>query len=179
MVPGRKQATVAYVDGTKWIGLDPATGKPRGAPIDLGFVPVRPVQYADFDGDGEPDVLATGSTGLTANQPMFAAFSLRTGRSLWSAASNIKYQNLLDPATLPDWPLVVDLDGDGRSEMVVPDSGSMPPTGGYRGMRVIDGAIRPNTLGAADAPGDHGRGRVVAGPRCARPRPRWRSRPGL
>ncbi len=49
---------VAVVDGSKWIGLDPATGRPRGPSIELGFAPVQPIQYADLDGDGSAEILA-------------------------------------------------------------------------------------------------------------------------
>ena len=40
--------------------LDPATGRPLGEPLEIGFVPIRDVQYADLDGDGEPEMLALG-----------------------------------------------------------------------------------------------------------------------
>ncbi len=53
LVPGLL-AMVAIVDDAQWVGLDPATGQPRVGPIDLGLPPIRPVQQADLDGDGEP-----------------------------------------------------------------------------------------------------------------------------
>ncbi len=51
---------VAFVDDTKWLGLDPATGKLRLGPIELGMVPKRPVKHVDLDGDGEPEIVALG-----------------------------------------------------------------------------------------------------------------------
>ena len=138
IVPGREPATVAYVDGEQWIGLDGATGKPRGTPIDLGFAPVRAVQYASFDADGETDILATGP-GQAAGQQTLAAFSIRTGKNLWVATVDFKNDFAFDPNQPPSWPLVVDLDHDGRSELAVPDSGAMPSAGAYRGVRLIDG----------------------------------------
>jgi hypothetical protein len=155
VVSGRKPAMVTYVDGAQWMSLDPATGKPRGNPIDLGFVPVGPVQYADLDGDGQPEIVAMGP-GQAGNPQTLAAFALGTGGPLWSAPVTMKYENSLDPSTQPDWPLVVDLDGDGRSEIVVPDTGPMPPGDGYRGVRMLDGPsgrtrwvrpMRPETKG--------------------------------
>ena len=49
---------VAVVDGSKWIGLDPATGRVTTPALELGFTPVGPIQYADLDGDGVMEVLA-------------------------------------------------------------------------------------------------------------------------
>ncbi len=94
--------------------------------------------------------------GQAGNQQTLAAISLGTGRNLWVAPVTVKYQSPIDQSNLPEWPLVVDLDGDGRSELVVPDSGPMPPADGYRGVRVLDGSsgrtrwirpMRPETRG--------------------------------
>jgi hypothetical protein len=138
VLPGRKPTMLAYVDGEHWIGLDPTTGKTCAGPIDLGFMPYRATQYADFDGDGDLDILATGP-GQSSNQAALAAFSVRTGRNLWIAAVELKNDYLVDATSAPGWPLVVDLEGDGRPELVVPHSGPMPPTDGFRGVRAIDG----------------------------------------
>ena len=154
VVKGRLSALVAYSDGTKWVGLDPASGEARAGPIDLGFIRIRPVQHADLDGDGEPEVLAL-DTGATAEQKMLRAISIKTGRELWTRTID-EVHNQVGLVALPDRPWVVDLDGDGRSEIVVPDSGPMPPLAGYRGVRLIDGAtgktrwsrpLRPDTPG--------------------------------
>jgi len=138
VVQVRGSAMVAIVDGWQWVGLDPATGRPRTGPIDLGDVPVRQVQYADLDGDGEPEVLALGP-GAAAKQQTLAAFSITSGRELWVETVNAPYGIPYDITVSPDWPLIVDLDGDGRPEIVVPDSGPVAPRGGYRGLRVLDG----------------------------------------
>ena len=53
-----KGSFVAVIDGSKWIGLDPATGRPRGPSIELGFAPILPIHYADLDGDGSAEILA-------------------------------------------------------------------------------------------------------------------------
>ena len=165
-VIGRNTATVAYVNDSEWIGLDPATGRRRGQPIDLGFVPIRTLQYSDLDGDGEPDILALGP-GQAARRQTLSTFATTTGRELWTTPINALYENPFDQSRPPEWPLVVDLDGDGRSEIAVPDSGPQPPGNGYRGVRFIDGLsgrtrwvrpMRPETQGgdgliqALDAP---------------------------
>ncbi len=86
---------------------------------------------------------------------MLRAISIKTGRELWTRTVD-EVHNQATGVPLPDRPWVVDLDGDGRSEIVVPDSGPMPPLAGYRGVRLIDGAtgetrwsrpLRPETPG--------------------------------
>ena len=58
------------------------------------------------------------------NQQTLAAFSCRTGRQLWAQTIRAQYESpLINPP--PNWPVIVDLDGDGRSEIVVADSGPM------------------------------------------------------
>ncbi len=153
LVRGRNSAMVTMVDGTQWLRLDPATGQLRGQPIDLGFVPVRPVQHVDLDGDGEPEILAVSQT---APQASLVAFALDTGKQLWVAPIKAKYEAPFGLAPEPAWPLVVDLDGDGRSEIVVPVSSPLSPGDGYRGVQLIDGRsgrmrwvrrMRPETKG--------------------------------
>ena len=138
VVPCRRSALVAIAADTQWIALDPSTGRPQAGPIDFGFNPVRPVQFADFDGDGEPEILALGP-GRATNQQTLVAVSCANGRELWSEPVAATFQASSELSPDPDWPLVIDLEGDGRSEIVVPDSGSIAPRGGYRGLRIIEG----------------------------------------
>ena len=149
LVGGRGKPRIAFVATTKWLGLDPATGRMLAGPVELGFTPLRPVAHADVDGDGEPEIVAMeGSAG--DQDLVLRVFSVQTGGELWNQtvgapydASEEGFRNPGDPpepgATLPSCPLVVDLDQDGRSEIVVPDSGPMPPLSGYRGVRLLDG----------------------------------------
>ncbi len=43
--------------GSHLLGLQTDTGKVIWDPLDLGFIPIRPPQWADFDDDGQTDVL--------------------------------------------------------------------------------------------------------------------------
>jgi outer membrane protein assembly factor BamB len=138
LVPARNRSIVAVVEGSRWIGLDPATGRPAGAPIDLGFDPVRPVQHVDLDGDGAPEILALGP-GASDEFRTLATFSSATGRRLWAETVRGPYR-LREVSLPPEWPLASDLDGDGRAEVVVPDFGPFPTGGSYRGLRLLDGA---------------------------------------
>jgi hypothetical protein len=155
VVPGPRSPMVAIIDESRWIGLDTADGRPRAGPIDLGFEPVRPLQYADLDGDGQAEILAMGP-GSSGKDQTLTAVSLATGRAIWTATINEKYHAPFTGMTPPEWPLVVDLDGDGRVEIAAPDSGALDSHNGYRGVRLLDGAtgrprwtrpMRPQTRG--------------------------------
>jgi len=153
LLHGPRGSTIAFVDGSRRLALDPATGQLRqGRTIDLGFVPVRPVQDADLDGDGAPDVLALGTASGASSQAL-AAFSSATGERLWLEPIGIPF-DYPNPPLMMRWPLAADLDGDGRAEVVVPDEGQLVPHGTYKGVRMLDGAtgrtrwvrpLRPDT----------------------------------
>ena len=156
LVESGESKTIAFLDGTNWIGLDPASGRVAAGPIDLGFQPVVPLEHGDLDGDGSPEILALEKAGSRT----LHAFSIKTGREIWAADTGEGYEGYGDVA--PSWPrrfwdhaspsgsplvagpsgspLVADLDGDGRSEVVVPEKGPMLPSSGFRGVRLIDGA---------------------------------------
>ncbi len=181
VVTGRTMSLVGFLDGTKWRGLDPATGRMVVGPIDLGPEPVHPPGFADLDGDGSPELLAAGPGFATGPAPFgLAAFSLTTGRQLWSAPLSTNFQIPFNMYTSNDWPLTLDLDGSGRRAIVVPDVGALDGTNRYRGIRCLDGTtgrpiwtrpMRPDTigvdgvLGAIEAPdldGDGARDLVTA-----------------
>jgi tRNA A-37 threonylcarbamoyl transferase component Bud32 len=134
LVRGKDRSFVC-LGSSHCICLDLATGRPLGPALDLGFVPTRPAQYADLDADGEPEIVALGS-GSHPSILSLSVFSARTGKRLWT-------QEARDAHYLPDrhdwaraWPLVADLDGDGRAEIVVPD---YQPHRHYSGVRALDG----------------------------------------
>ncbi len=135
---GKHSVQVAIADGSNLTLLDPATGQPRSAPFDLGSEPVRSLQYADLTGDGEPEVLALGP-GSSPQQQSLTAFSLGTGHSLWQIPIAARYPPPPEIGVPPDWPWLFDLDRDGQTEVIVPDSGPLTPKAAFRGLRVLDG----------------------------------------
>ncbi len=149
LVQAGRTSLIAVLDDEKWLGLDPSTGRVKAGPIDLGFAPIRPVPHADLDGDGEPEVLTLGSDSAGVVQNTLFAYSKKTGRELWAQEIGRAYhvgtvdaferrfkRRPIFPACL----LIADLDGDGRPEIGVADTGAMPPLAGSRGVRLLDGA---------------------------------------
>ncbi len=170
---------IALVSDETWIALNLKTGKPRGQPIALGFEPIQPVQYADLDGDGEPEVLAVGP-GPGAFQWALSVFSTSAGRSGWTSTITDRLVPPMGPSSPLDGPWLVELKDDGTSTVLVPDAGPLAPGPGYRGLRRLDGRtgktvwvhpMRPETSGldetyhvvaAPDLDGDGTRDLVVA-----------------
>ncbi len=155
LVTGRQSVRVAYVDGTKWVGLDPATGKVRDGPIELNCDPVGPLKHPDLDGDGESEILVRGP-GDADGELKLKAVSIKGGRELWVQAVEGGYDQSQMGVPAADYPLVLDLDGKGAVGIVVADSGAMARGAGYRGVRLIDGRtgttrwrrpMRPQTAG--------------------------------
>ena len=153
---------VAIVAGQQWLGLDAATGRLKAGPFDLTSSPATPIKHADLDGDGPPEILMIVASGKSV-----AAFSTTTGQQLWIAPVDAMYdQSDYDQGPPPDWPHAVDLDRDGRSEIVVPDTGAMPPLAGYRGVRCLK-APPARHDGFGPSPDDQGRRWSNPRPRCA------------
>ena len=52
---------VAFVDQSRWIGLDVKTGRPNSPTLNFGFTPISPIEHVDLDGDGNAEILALES----------------------------------------------------------------------------------------------------------------------
>jgi outer membrane protein assembly factor BamB len=130
---------VLAVDGRQLLQLRLDTGGIRSVQEMKGPV-LRQPQLADLDGDGRPDVLLlhAGPKGTL----LLVARSLANGQPLWNRSVEAIWPQpdpLDNSPQLPMWPLIVDLDGDGKPEIVVPHRpGSEKPF--WSGMRVLDGA---------------------------------------
>ena len=102
-----------------------------------------PPVYADLDRDGSPELLTVGGTGASR---AVSAHSLATRRTLWSQPLTFFWGTgfHIDAhrhGNAAESPIVVDLDGDGRPEVIAP-GGEPPRSHFYRpaGVQVLDGA---------------------------------------
>jgi outer membrane protein assembly factor BamB len=134
-----RQGVVACVAGTRVVVLDVQTGQPVSSPHDLGFAPVRPPQTADVNGNGDDDLVLVERVGDSTFQTYMHAAIYRTPpkqrlwcwspskrQPLWpaieQAADYEKHVRINQPP--PSWPVVADLNGDGRAEIIAPDGTS-------------------------------------------------------
>ena len=84
VVHGRGRPLLAVLDGD--CAGRHSTSRPAGRKARrsrLPFVPVRPLQYADLDGDGDPEFTCAGPAPEQAAYQSLAAIATRTGRALW------------------------------------------------------------------------------------------------
>jgi predicted Ser/Thr protein kinase len=125
---------LAVIGGTQVALLDPDTGKEVQPPLDFQDRPGRQSQWADVDGDGAADLIVLGErpAATTSDFPKarVAVWSVAKRAELWSENVHADWP-LTQSWTIPppQWPLVADLNGDGKSELAIPDGSSA--TRGY------------------------------------------------
>jgi hypothetical protein len=144
---------VGLESGPEWIGLDPLSGRPIAPALDFDRLVARPTEnsesyllceprVADLDGDGSEDLLVLRGAG-NLNHSELIAVSVRDRRLLWTAAVDADF-TWRDDGLEPDatWPRLVDLDADGRVEVLVPYRAGVGPKNLRRtsvGVRALDG----------------------------------------
>jgi predicted Ser/Thr protein kinase len=140
---GRPLVTCAA--GSRLVALDPGTGRPAWPDIGLDGVSSRAPRFADLDGDGRPEALRIHddppSTNPVTTPGTLQAVSLLWNKPLWTVPVDVRRSDCAWYEEPPEWPLVADLDGDGRAEVIVahrdPAQSVYSPWGG---LQVLDGA---------------------------------------
>lgn len=123
--------------GRRLMAVDVATGKPLWEPLDLGETLQDPPHIADLDGDERPEVLFVSME--QGQPPQCTALSLADRKPLWTAPVGLDSNafNQRDPQ--PTWPGIVDFNGDGRAEVILPNGGGRTPEN-WMGVQVLDGS---------------------------------------
>ncbi len=119
------------------VAIDVATGQPLWEPLDLGEDLQEPPRFADLDGDGRPEVLSISMA--SGQPPELTAMSLADRRPMWSAPVGLNSYSFQQRDQQHQWPEVVDLDGDGRAEVILPNGGGRSSEN-WNGVQVLDGS---------------------------------------
>lgn len=118
------QNKLACIAGTHLILLDPQTGLETEAPIDLGIRPGSAPQWADVDGDGLDEAVITEPI-PTTTYPGIPKVKLHVWSAsrldvLWSMALDADWPSQPSwTSEPPRWPQVVDIQADGKYEVLV------------------------------------------------------------
>jgi tRNA A-37 threonylcarbamoyl transferase component Bud32 len=108
---------LVVVAGTRFLVLSAETGEPCCSQ-ELPHLVIQNPRIADLNGDGQDDVLLLADRGY--RQTSLAAFSVSDRRLLWERPLLAAFEPYLEYPEKLDWPLVADLNHDGRPEIIVP-----------------------------------------------------------
>ena len=114
-VDGRQ--VVCLAAGTQLLLLDARDGSVLHA-HDLHAVVIQQPRLADLDGNDQPDIVLLCER--NAQQRVLIAYSLANRRELWQQPVAAPFEPFASVTKKVDWPVVVDLDHDGKDEIVLP-----------------------------------------------------------
>ena len=177
------ETVLALIAGQLVLTLAPQNGQPRGSPIDCGFRPGLSPLAADVDGDGSDEFVlleelpaqASWAGPSGAPRTRLGVVSLVQRRMLWSRVIQAAWPGPeTNTSPVPRWPVIADLEGDGRAELLVPN-GTSEASGGWEPsawgeLEIVDGRTgKPALETQAEDDGFAG-GPFPGGPRCGRRR---------
>jgi tRNA A-37 threonylcarbamoyl transferase component Bud32 len=135
----------------KLVVLDLQTGMPIRPPTNFGFESVNTPMFVDLNGDGRLGVLLVRSKSWS--DLTLTAIGL-SGSPLWEhQVEQMAYggSRAMPPMT---WPVVTDLDGDGKPAILVPyGNGREQGQGGWVGVETLDAATGQSRWAPASVPG--------------------------
>jgi tRNA A-37 threonylcarbamoyl transferase component Bud32/outer membrane protein assembly factor BamB len=137
---------LVFVAGSRLIGLGPRTGKLAWPPVEQGLVPFGAPAFADLNGDGRLDMVFRGRLDEVFHHPekrpsprpggTVRAVTVPTGEVLWEHKLPENRTDSTEHGWLPTHelggartstetgilrgPLPIDLNGDGKAEVIVP-----------------------------------------------------------
>lgn len=152
LVQVQGKAMVAVVAGKRIEWLDLKSGEPIVV-SDSQAMPGCSGRWVDMNGDGEPEftflerVSASGKVGAfrADDTAKVIVWKVRDQQALWTTELQAKFPIVQSLAVSPpNWPLIDDLDQDGRPEVIVPDTASSITAGSFGAvpwgeLAVIDG----------------------------------------
>jgi outer membrane protein assembly factor BamB/tRNA A-37 threonylcarbamoyl transferase component Bud32 len=144
---------LAIAAGPQLLGLDVQNGQDVWRVPPLAFAPEGPPVFADLLGNGELAVLQVGAGKISHWASSLTARAAAIGKKLWQTAEPIRWGQQSQISSEPGFstgpsPVVADLKGDGKLQVIVPYSQDYA-TGerrqeererGWAGLEVLDGA---------------------------------------
>jgi outer membrane protein assembly factor BamB/tRNA A-37 threonylcarbamoyl transferase component Bud32 len=129
---------ILVIAGKALVGLDVQSGKEVWPLHDLGFQHFGPPVFVDLFGKGELAVLLMGNKSPDRPEMVMMALSSTTGQTLWQTDVQTDWQRS-EVKQLPEAPVVADLDGDGKPEIIMPYNSRPMEEKGWVGLEVLDG----------------------------------------
>lgn len=107
--------------GDRLVRVQPETGKIEA--VLLGFAPIKSPEIADLDNDGNDEILFLVKNNSKTHPTELIVWSTVMNKIAWrkklgSTWGAVRKQG----GEIASWPYVVDLNGDGQTEVIVPDS---------------------------------------------------------
>jgi outer membrane protein assembly factor BamB len=122
LVGGNKNVDeVKLLAGDRLVRVQPETGKIEA--VSLGFAPIKSPEVADLDNDGNDEILFLVKNNSKTHPTKLIVWSTVTNKIAWSKKLSSTWRAVRKQGREnASWPYVVDLNGDGQAEVIVPDS---------------------------------------------------------